>query len=423
MRLIEDALSICIMEYLYEVKEIHRKNLSIPFSNYNYKYYARIVKRLIDEGYIEVFKKNRVNYVRLTSEGLAEYLHKQKMANGKIPKKNSKRQYTKGAKRRESLVINALGLCEGCGIITAEDEKPPLEELVKNRGAESEYYENEFESCLESGVFYSSKEIRQAYIKVNGRNEIANWTRLVGVVFIKHRMTFIYSIGDTLIKWRSGSEDRTVTFIKDFLIGSDCIKRHIENTKYASCIICGKGISMIPKIVMGRRWGKIEESKDTERYRAVIAKDHINSHNLSKVFSSAYYVPMNKNGVNSFLIACMIGEAEKETACNKWFDSVAGVTRIESLPYHQGVSGKGERIVYMPYIDLIELEFYKKQGDPCHFVIPKGTQEAVSRVMGPLLLSAQGLKGTKLKYRRYDDKGSPIDGSIWRTETKGEEKP
>lgn len=423
MRLMEDALSIYILEYLYKVKEVQRKNLSVPFSGYSYKYYARVLKRLIDEGYIEVFKKNKVNNVRLAPKGLEEYLRKQRMANKEIHKEPKKPQYTKGAKRRKSLVTNALGLCEGCGIIIAEEEKPPLIELVKNRGPESEYYENEFASCLDSGVFYSANEIRRAYISVYGQNEIANWTRLIGVVFIGKRMTFVYSIGDKLIKWRSGSEDRTIAFIKEFLIGSDCIGRHIESPNNINCIVCGKSNSMIPKIVTGRRWGKIEESETTERFRAAIAKDHINSHNLSKVFSCAYYVPMNKIGVNSFLLACMMGEAEKEVACNKWFDSVAGVTRIESFPYHQGVSGKGERVVYMPYIDLIELEFYKRQGTPCHFVIPKGTQEAVSRVMGPLLLSAQGLKGTKLKYRRYDDKGAPVDGSIWEKKTKGEGEP
>lgn len=112
-------------------------------------------------------------------------------------------------------------------------------------------------------------------------------------------------------------------------------------------------------------------------------------------------------------LACVMGEKEKEEACDRWFDSVKGVTRIKSLPYHQGTAANGHRVVYMPYMDLIELEFYRNQGDPCHFVIPAATQEAVSRVMGPLLLSAQSLKGTKLKYRRYDSKGAPVDGSIW----------
>lgn len=227
------------------------------------------------------------------------------------------------------------------------------------------------------------------------------------------KLTFVYSVGDTLIKWRSGSEDRTVELIRDFLIKSDCIKRNIENPKYPNCVICGKGMSMIPKIVFGRRWGRITDDEDVERFRAAISRDHINSHNLSKAFASAYYVPVNKNGLNGVRLACMMGENEKEDACDRWFESVNGVTRIKSLPYHQGTAANGHRVVYMPYMDLIELDFYRKQGDSCHFVIPAGTQEAVSRVMGPLLLSAQSLKGTKLKYRRYDSKGAPVDGSIW----------
>lgn len=55
------------------------------------------------------------------------------------------------------------------------------------------------------------------------------------------------------------------------------------------------------------------------------------------------------------------GEKEKEDACDRWFESVKGVTRIKSLPYHQGTAANGHRVVYMPYMDLIELDFYRKQ--------------------------------------------------------------
>ena len=412
LRLFENALSIEIMEYLFEVREIHRKNLYLPFASYNYAYYARILKRLIDEGYITVFKKNRVNYIRLSDKGEKALIKKQVMTKDEAAQRKKQRQYAPRAKKREQLVSNVLILCEGGGFIIGDD-KPPLEMLFTKKGHQSEKYENQFEDGLRNGMFYTSKEIRQAYIEVIGKSEIANWSRLVGIVFMGTKLTFVYSVGDTLIKWRSGSEDRTVELIRDFLIKSDCVKRNIENPKYPNCVICGKGMSMIPKIVIGRRWGRITDDEDVERFRAAISRDHINSHNLAKAFASAYYVPVNKNGLNGVRLACMMGEKEKEDACDRWFESVKGVTRIKSLPYHQGTAANGHRVVYMPYMDLIELDFYRKQGDSCHFVIPAGTQEAVSRVMGPLLLSAQSLKGTKLKYRRYDSKGAPADGSIW----------
>ena len=412
MRLFEDALAIEIMKYLFEVKEIHRKNLYLPFASYNYAYFARILKRLIDEDYITVFKKNRVNYVKLSDKGEKALIKKQVMTKEEVAKKKKQRQYALRVKKREQLVLNASVLCEGCGFITGDD-KPPLAGLFRKEGIQSEHYEIQFENGLRDGMFYTSRDVRQAYIEVVGKSEIANWSRLVGIVFVGTKLTFVYSVGDTLIKWRSGSEDRTVELIRDFLIKSDCIKRNIETPKYANCVICGKGMSMIPKIVMGRKWGRITDDEDVERFRAAISRDHINSHNLAKAFASAYYVPVNKNGLNGVRLACMMGEKEKEDACDRWFESVKGVTRIKSLPYHQGTATNGHRVVYMPYMDLIELEFYRNQGDSCHFVIPAGTQEAVSRVMGPLLLSAQSLKGTKLKYRRYDSKGAPVDGSIW----------
>ena len=211
-----------------------------------------------------------------------------------LRKDQSKKQYAAQAKRRERLVGDVIGLCEGCEMMM--ENKPPLRALLGQcTGKESERYEKEFEKCLLNGIFYSTQEIRQAYIDIVGKNEIANWSRLVGVIFMGTQLSFVYSVGDTLIKWRSGSEDRSVKLIRDFLIKSDCIKRNIENPKYVNCVICGKGMSMVPKIVIGRRWGKIEEEEQLERFRASIAKDHINSHNLAKVFAAAYYVPMNKN--------------------------------------------------------------------------------------------------------------------------------
>ena len=418
MRLFDDVLAVDLMRYLYKVGNIHRKKLYIPFASYSYQYYARTLKRLIDEEYIEVYKEARVNYLKLTHKGVDALIQKRILTKDMVVRDQSKKQYATQAKRRERLVGDVIGLCEGCEMMM--EGTPPLEALLgRNMGEKSEWYEKEVEKRLRDGIFYSTQEIRQTYIDIVGKNEIANWSRLVGIVFMGTKLTFVYSVGDTLIKWRSGSEDRSVKLIRDFLIKSDCIKRNIENPKYVDCVICGKGMSMIPKIVIGRRWGKIEEEEQLERFRASIAKDHINSHNLAKVFAAAYYVPMNKSGINSMRLACMMGEKEKEDACDRWFDSVKGVTRIKSLPYHQGTTANGHRVVYMPYMDLIELEFYRNQGDPCHFVIPAGTQEAVSRVMGPLLLSAQSLKGTKLKYRRYDSKGAPVDGSIWESK-KGE---
>ena len=85
--------------------------------------------------------------------------------------------------------------------------------------------------------------------------------------------------------------------------------------------------------------------------------------------------------------------------------------RLNTLSYHQGVTtnGKHERVVYIPCVDLIELDFLKKQNTPCHIVTPKGTQQAIARTLGPLVLSIRSLEGEKLRYKQYDEYGAPVN--------------
>ena len=145
-----------------------------------------------------------------------------------------------------------------------------------------------------------------------------------------------------------------------------------------------------------------------EKLKSVLAVNHANAHNFAKVFSAAYYVSNDKRGIESFRLAAMMTRERSEELCDKWYGEVPSVTRVRAFGYHLGLTSKRERVTYMPNIDLIELEYYKKQGEPMHFVIPMGTQEAISRVMGSLLLSAQSLKGNRLKYNPYDKRGAPV---------------
>lgn len=404
MRFFTDALSVQILEHLNRGGEVQRKSLYVPFSQYNYNYYARILRRLITENYVETVTRNRATYIRLTPKGIDAI-----KANGGIVEKQAK-PYDKKAQRRLALVTDAVSMCKANDFRTEPEEKPELEELYTRPVSESVI--DFFKTCVNDGVFYSSRELRSAYTAVMGNNEIANWTRLIGVILYKGNLSFLYSTGDKLIKWMPSNEERTVKFIADFLFYSDTISSLITRFPYPSCIICGKGYTMIPKIVMGRRWGRIEtDDKFTERSRAHIAKSHINSHNLAKVFASAYYVPVGINGVQSFRLAAALNDPKKNLICNDWFsknDDFA--TRSLSKPLYQGMTvGNRETVIFSPYIDLIELEMYRKQGEPAHFILPKGTQEAVARVMGPQILSANTINWEPLSYHNYDIYGAAVD--------------
>lgn len=402
MRLYDDTLALAILEYLAPTGGVPRKNLYTPFVGYAYRYYAKTVKRLLDEGYLEVYRYERINHIRLTKEGRAALAAKEENVVFREPKSNSAKK-----KRRQSLVVDVVGLCEANGVAVREAEKPELAQLFAK--PISEEAETLFKNRLKTGIFYSSGDIRQAYMQIIGKNEIANWSRLVGIVLLGRSLTFVYSVNRTLIKWMAGSEDRTVKFIIQFLLKSELIRSCIKFYEHPWCIVCGRGFSMVPKIVTGRKWGRVSEDENSEKYKARFARDHINAHNLAKVFGAAYYVTSDRRGVDDFKFAAMLNVDIRERLCDKWFSETAAVTRIAAFGYHQGLTSKQERVVYMPYIDLIELEYYKKQGEPCHFVIPAGTQESVSRVMGPLLISARSLTGAALSYKRYDAMGALIE--------------
>ena len=422
------TLASDILSYLNENGEVVRKNLYVPFSEYAYQYYARTLRRLIDKGYVET-KRVSLNSVTTTRVSLTK--KGQELLRDSVGDTPNKKKDSKTRPRRQQLVVPVTGLCAANGFLVSPDEKPRLESLFppqraagETRGnlrgpnerhpevqeGQVEAQKDFFDACLETGIFYSSTELRKAYLAIFAKNEVMNLSRLVGILLFRGSLKYVYSVGEVLIEWRSSCEEKTVKAIQRFLFASPIIRDslNIEEKDTPECIVVGKGMTMIPKLVYGRRWGRTQEQDVHEKLKSVLAVNHANAHNFAKVFSAAYYVSNDKRGIESFRLAAMMTRERSEELCDKWYGEVPSVTRVRAFGYHLGLTSKRERVTYMPNIDLIELEYYKKQGEPMHFVIPMGTQEAISRVMGPLLLSAQSLKGNQLKYNPYDKHGAPV---------------
>ena len=68
----KNSLGVEILRYLNHAGQVPRKNLYTPFIGYAYRYYARVVKQLIEEGYLSVTRYNRVNCVAITDKGKAQ---------------------------------------------------------------------------------------------------------------------------------------------------------------------------------------------------------------------------------------------------------------------------------------------------------------------------------------------------------------
>lgn len=406
----KDSLGIEVLRYLNHAGQIPRKNLYTPFVSYSYRYYARVVKELIKEGYVSVIRHARVNCVAITDAGKAQLysMYSEDEDSMRIIKEEKTAAYTPKQKKRRKLVSDMEGLCQANDFIVSAADKPSLVDLM---GTPSTDVYEFFEEAIDNGVYYSMGEIRAAYIETLGKNEIANWTRLVGVLFFKGHLSFLYSVDKTLIQWMPINEQRSVDFILKFFRMSPVLTKSVRFYEHPTCIVCGEGMTMIPKLVTGRKWGRTDGDENAERYKAKFATSHINAHNLGKVFCTAYYSPCSKAGVDMFRLASMLSEPVRDHAAENWFQSVSTATRLNTLRYHQGVTlnGKRERVVYIPCVDLIELDFLKKQNTPCHVIAPKGTQEAISRTLGPLVLSIRSLEGEKLRFNRYNEFGAPAD--------------
>ena len=86
------------------------------------------------------------------------------------------------------------------------------------------------------------------------------------------------------------------------------------------------------------------------------------------VFDSAYYIPVNKKGIELFKEAIISSKEYKDQKADKWFESVKNANRIKSKNYYQGFTQKMENMAYLSTIDLIEIYYLQKQNIEMHLV-------------------------------------------------------
>lgn len=409
MKIYRNSLKEHILEYMLKIHSIPRKELRRAFEEYEYTNYSEKVKELIQDGYIEDFRYKGLINLKITSKGI-DFLRENDeeiYSTEKVRKKVLQETATPKSRKRRSMENTVILLCKANGVLTDSSEKPKLINVFTSSSDQLSYSEKKlFAEKISKGIFYTTSEIREVEQAMYNNHEIGNWSKLIGIIFKDTTVKFIYNINDSLNYWNAISEKRTVKGILELLTQSSFINEYIEIYDYPDCIICGKGYSMIPKIIYGRKKGKKDVNKATDRYQTLIAAEQTTVENFSKVFAHAYYVSDLRRGTKEFKDAIDITVEKKKEICNKWFRSRNNVIRSNTLRYNQGVSQKQERIAYMPILDLIELRFLKDQGEKVHLVVPEGTQESVSRVMGPLVLSIRDLTGEKKKYNNYDKNGT-----------------
>ena len=413
MKINNNSLRKKILEYLNSVHSIPKKELHLHFPETVYNNFSRAVKILTDDGDIEVFRYKQLNHVRITPSGIKKLKEKEEIRyeTESIRKEALHKSNTTKRRKRQALNNTVFGVCKAAGVLVKETEKPMLRNLFDKYAERLSELSPEdekrlFVKSLSNGIFYTSGEVREILNLINQKDSISNKSRLIGIVFKDKRIVFVYAINDTLIHWEPLEEERTVANIQNGLIQSKIIRENIDMYRYPDCVVVGKGFAMIPRLVRGRKSGSVSANKRIDEVQTGIAKNIINAHNLSKVFNSAYYVPVNKKGINLFKEALIASQEYKDEKADEWFEEVKNATRIKSKKYYQGFTQKMENLAYLYTIDLIELSELMEQNVELHLVAPDGTAEALSRVFGPNIKSVRNHTGKKQRYRSYDSNGN-----------------
>lgn len=395
-----------ILLYLYDVQIVQRTKLYQPFTEYDYKHYAKVVHDLIDEGFIEIKRDKRKNYIEITADGkrYAEVLKSKAETEFPVVNKYNSRI----TKERRKQYADVAGLCLANEIHVMDH--PALELLYGENTNEAKAARELFVQQLENGIYYEIMEVRNAYQALYGKTDLVSRSRLVGVIFYKSRIIYVYAISSTLIVWKTIGESRTIDFYNDFFTKSLFLRKHLVVVNKPEVVVVGDSLSMVPALVHGRKKGIKDSDAKIDAALSVVAQGRINAYNLALIFSQAYFIPTTSMGIGMMRVVCALDNKTRDVLFSKWLDK-RGYMKMTTRKYTQGIDRQtGRRIIFAPYMDLIELEHYCKQNEKAHFVIPHGTQDAISRTVGPLLESAEDMRGVALKFKSYDENGVAVDG-------------
>lgn len=409
MKIYTGSLASKLLEYLYTTPEVARKRLYIPFAaEYEYTSYSKVVKRLLEEEYVELFRKDELNYIRLTVKGKKAIEEKDK-EKAKALKSEKPNTSTRQRANRARQVANVIALCTANGIALNGAEKPKLGQLLKppdTMGTQT------LQELAAKGIFYSVSEIRAAIQEVYGKNDALKLSRLVGIILYGKNLTFVYSIGQSVIKWNATNEMKMVELIRRYFSLSTILKGTVDPQKKSICLICGESYSAVPKIVSGSSWGTWNDDSRTspkEYFRKRAAGEWLTAKNLAKVFSRAYFVCSGVQDIPYFLSAVMMDEQTTMVVATDWWNNnISNATHITTMGYFQGLTtnGKGEIVALSILVDIIELSYYRARNKPMHIIISqRGAKDAIAKILGPNLLSIRTTMGEKLSTNQYDENG------------------
>lgn len=180
-----------ILEYLYTVSSIPRKQLKLAFQDVAYNTVFRATKELLDSGYIELLSVSKgPTRIKITKAGM-DYLSKQKDA---VMQANIRSTVTSSSKKeRIERVQKTIDMCVASGIKTSQTSN--ISFSIFSQKEQDEDTVIEFSNLfVDEAVFFRADEITKTIKTENtfGEEITQTQSRVTGLIINKNGLWFVY---------------------------------------------------------------------------------------------------------------------------------------------------------------------------------------------------------------------------------------
>lgn len=401
-----------LLSYLYTIDSIQRRQLVIALSDMPYQSLTLAVRNAVKHRYVEVFRKDESNHIRISQDGVKYIRSVAKDSLDSEKRANMKRRFKGEQGRRLNRVETTSCMCRAAGIPLAKEVGISLSELLITDTQDYARFMTDY--FYDKGLLFLSDEL-SATIKAThtvGEEYTTGRSRLVGIIINCKGIFFLYCTLDKLMRWIVSYEHRRVDAITKILKESDASKQNADfnyvcSLMYKSVII-GKTCAMIPKIITGNKYGKAV----TNPGKNGIADNLLTLTNLEQVYARNYFVPTNTLGVELLSRTVTLTRDDLNQMIEMWLSEMTNThTCVDAREYTEAyIDDDNEKTLIFPIIELEELVYQKASREKYHIVCERGTQDGISRTMGNKVIDFKDMNNEPMPAHKYDDAGIRRDG-------------
>lgn len=183
--------------YLYTIDSIQRRQLVIALSEIPYQSLTRAVRNAAKHGYVEMFRRDESNHIRISQEGVKYIRSVAKDSLDSEKRANMKRRFKGEQGRRLNRVETTSCMCRAAGIPLAKEVGISLSELLNADTQDFERFTNNY--FYNKGLLFLSDEISATIKATNtvGEEYTTGRSRLVGIVINCKGVFFLYCTLDS----------------------------------------------------------------------------------------------------------------------------------------------------------------------------------------------------------------------------------